>query len=385
MATALVACQENPTIEVHSRGTLLDVQKIGHLELQEICTIMGDSFPDSIARYPVDYYVLTYATTYQGAPIRSQALLLLPCGAAEVNLVGYLHGAIFPENFLGANQKTPSLYRGAASNWEEVRYCGIPFATAGYCVAMPDYIGYGLTSNEEHPFVYYPELFIPNIDALLATKQYFEQQGMVYNGNLFLSGWSEGAGAALSAHQYIERNYADQFQLKGTTALAGPYNFVGFIEEVLRAPDKHFLAAGLYSWAAYSLNKFSGLKRPCDQLFLLPVYDQFTAFNILTSKPGEIFRPYFSENLLNGNDDLFRAIIVKNSFHTGWTPKAPIYLHHGTDDNVVPFFNSQDAFDQLSKRSSEVFLYEYEKGSHHSHVHSYICSSIDDFNSIRKR
>ncbi len=378
-----VSCKENEEIPTLQRGELFSAEKTIEIPAKEIPAIIGDSFPNTLAIYDVEGYRITYSTIYNNEPILSQALLLMPKNASKIHFVSYFHGTNVPIKILGSERKIPSKYDGGKKDWKEVRWCGITFATSGYCVLLPDYIGFGMTAEKEHPFVYYPELFKANIDALLASKKFFQKQKITYNNDLFLAGWSQGAGASLSAHKYIEKDYAHEFKIIASSNLAGPYNFIHFIEDVFSNSNKHYRAAGLYSWAGYVLNKFSGLNRPLDQIFSFPVYDQMSAFDVFTSKPIDLFRDYFIANILNGDDELFRAAILENSFHSGWTPKGFVYLHHGTADDIVPYFNSKDAFDNLNKESENVFFYSYENATHDSHVDEYIKQTISDFNKLR--
>ena len=53
--------------------------------------------------------------------------------------------------------------------------------------------------------------------------------------------------------------------------------------------------------------------------------------------PGQVLDPDFREHFLTDeNDEMQRAI--KNSDRYDWAPHAPVFLHHGTHDDVVPFF-----------------------------------------------
>ena len=377
------SCEKDTKNLVVQRGALVNAEKQFEIPLSEISSVIGDSFPTLLVKHGVKGYKITYGTIYENKPIYSQALLLIPEGVNTIHLVAYFHGTNVPMKISGSDKKTPSNYDGSSKNWREVRFCGITLAMSGYCVLLPDYIGYGITADKEHPFVYYPELFKANIDALLATKKFFQQQHLSYDNRLFLAGWSQGAGASLSAQKYIEANYTDEFKIVASSNLAGPYNFTRFIEDVFTNSNKYYRAVGLYTWAGYALNKFSGLNRPSDQIFTFPVYDQVSAFEVITSKPIDLFREYFINNVLNGDDELFRAIILENSFHCGWDPQGLVFLHHGIADDIVPYFNSEDAFRDLNESSSNVYFYSYENATHDSHLDEYIKRTIEDFNKLK--
>jgi dienelactone hydrolase len=112
----------------------------------------------------------------------------------------------------------------------ETRNIALGWASAGFAVFVPDYIGFGITSDKEHPYLAYDELFKSNVDGLLAVKQFLSQQDITYDNRLFLAGWSQGAGACLSAHKFIQEQYASEFTVTASSSLAGPYNFRHFID-----------------------------------------------------------------------------------------------------------------------------------------------------------
>ena len=47
---------------------------------------------------------------------------------------------------------------------------GLTWASAGYTVFIPDYIGFGLTLGKDHPYLYYPEMFISNDFTVVASS-----------------------------------------------------------------------------------------------------------------------------------------------------------------------------------------------------------------------
>src|SRR5690606_28347671 len=147
-----------------------------------------------------------------------------------------------------------------------------------------------------------PEMFISNIDGLLAVKKVFRQKNIDYDNRLFLAGWSQGAGAALSAHKYIQENYADDFTVVATSGLAGPYHFSHFAETFLERRKESIDALPIFSWGLYSLNKFSALRRPTDQIYTYQVYDQFASILVPSKIPDEIFSDYFLNHWMNGSD-----------------------------------------------------------------------------------
>ena len=211
----------------------------------------------------------------------------------EVDLIAYFHGTEIPSKLLKMENVTPSQYFGDKKTHRDVRNMGLTWAAAGFAVFLPDYIGFGITSQEDHPYVYYPEMFQSNYDGLLAVKSFLKENGYGYDNRLFLTGWSQGAGASLSAHRYIQENHADAFQIIASSGLAGPYNFHRFAMSALANQEEKVDILPILSWGLFALNKYSTLKRPTDQIYAYPVFDQMSALIVPSMIPKDVFNPLF--------------------------------------------------------------------------------------------
>jgi len=366
----LFGCSEkNVPVATRQRGDVLKQEKVRELSIPEIRALVTDSVSDEYLRYPVNCYRLSYSSVYEGDSITTTALMLLPDGAPDTSLCIYMHGTILPIDELTAKQQMPSnFFNSTRPSGGEVATCGLPLASSGFCVVMPDYIGYGTTKEKEHPFVYYPELHFANIDALRALRNVLGLQNSK-SLPVWLGGYSQGGGAALSLHYYIQKDYSTEFSVVSSSCLSGPYNYVGQIEGVLR--ENIPVPSVLISWSAYVLNRFCVHRNP-DQIFSFAVTDQVSAITNFNGKIKDIFRPYFIENVLNGKDVEWIEASKRNSFHEGWTPQGRVFLHHGDKDNVVPYFNTLDAYNGLTAAGGNVTVFTYEGKEHTNVTPSYI-------------
>ena len=383
----LLSCQKEPQILAGKRGDLIDFFQRGSLtkpEVIERITEVTKVASPGFVKYDVTYYSITYRTEYLGQPIDTRGLLILPNGVNTTRLIMYCHGTLAPSATLGADASTPSLYQGSneTSSASEIRNMGLGWAGAGYTVFIPDYIGYGLTSGKEHPYVYYPEMFISNIDGLLAVKQWLKQKGLSYNNRLFLTGWSQGGGASLSTHRYIQEKYPDEFTVVASSNLSGPYNFLRFAESFLTHRSENNEALLVFSWGLYAVNKFSGLRRPTDQIYSYPVYDQLSALVIPSNKPNDIFNQFFLDRFLDSSDVALKAELQKNSFYQGWRPVGKVFLHHGDADQVVAYFNALDARKGLRDAGGDVKLYTYPGGRHETELGKFTVNTLTDFDQL---
>lgn len=374
--------------DTHNRGTLIDAVYKGHLTAGEIAAHADKvSNAGQLVSGGVRYYALTYRTVYKGEPIDSRGLLLVPDDADTTYFLAYFHGTHLPVNlgaFYQSARTSPSNYNGGSTDFLETRNIGLIWASAGFTVFLPDYIGFGATTDKEHPYLVFGEMFRSNIDGLLAAKHFIKEQGTVYDDRIFLSGWSQGGGACLSAHRYIQEQYAGDFKVVASSGLAGPYNFKGFIDTILQKREERLNINNIFSWGVYSLNKFSPeLKRPTDQIFSYAVYDQYAAIFPPSQVPARILNEFFLSHIMDGTDQAFAAVLQQNTFHEGWKPEGRVFLHHGAADNVVYYFNSVHARDGLRAAGGHVTLYSYPDGTHDSEVGNYVSNTLKDFKALQ--
>src|SRR5687768_1537265 len=90
-------------------------------------------------KYDVSTYKLVYKTTYNGQPIEASGLIYIPKGLqGKAPLLSLQHGTTFKKN--DAPSVTGEFY-------------GVElFASSGYISFMPDFIGYGASSQIFHPY-----------------------------------------------------------------------------------------------------------------------------------------------------------------------------------------------------------------------------------------
>ncbi len=370
------------------RGTVIESSANGHIPANEIASKIDKFNAQDIVLHGVTYYSITYRTIYEGKQINSRGLLFVPDDVDSTYLIAYFHGTHIPLNlgeFYSANMETPSNYGGQGNHFLETRNIALSWASAGFTVFLPDYIGFGETADKEHPYLAYDELFKANIDGLLAAKHFLSEKGLAYDNRIFLSGWSQGGGACLSAHKFIQEQYSSEFTVTASSGLAGPYNMKGFIDEILAQKDEDVgIISGVFSWGVYSLNKFSPeLKRPTDQLYSYPVSNQVAAIFTPSKVPSEILHEYFIAHVMDGTDTKFVQVIDRNTFSHGWTPVGKVFLHHGDADNTVYYMNSADAKTGLTAAGGDVTLYTYPGGTHDSELENYVRNTLADFNALK--
>lgn len=395
----------DPDAGLHWRGKLHSVEHIALTDIKTIAENLGDDMNidslhfDKKLKYPVDAYRITYYTQYnldirKAEIVLANALLVVPHGCDKTEFMAYFHGTVMPLPDVTSlfAMGTPSTYDGKIGT-TEVNKCLLPLASSGYCVICPDYTGFGPTADRDHAFIYYPELFMSAYDGVIAGVRAMEDKNYGINrkidGDIWLSGWSQGGGMALYFQRELENNpaYKNKFNIKGTSTLAGPYNIEHFMMDVFQHPDDVYLLMALYGWAGYCVNRFAPeLQRPMDQVFRARIYDQTDSFAIFGSTPHDVYQGFFIQKLIEDKDPIFKQVLRQISTDRDWSPVAPIFLHHGTDDSLVPYFNSVDAYNGLRDSArGGISLFSYKGEDHTTFVPTYISKVIDEFEELKNK
>lgn len=360
----LFSCKKENYLSV-DRGTLLEMKEVKTLSSSKCIELVDSVDISAFANYDVELLEVVYATEYQGNVIETSGILMVPKNAGAFKLVTYCHGTVVPIGMFGQDGGTPSLFSGQSKKYIEIRNVGLTWASAGYTVFMPDYVGYGRTKKTEHPYIYYPELVKSVEDGVVAVKTYLQGLDANFSSNIVFAGYSQGAGAALFAHRkWEEETGFNDFDVLASINLSGPYNFKRFIQSVFEKKDNKEKNIPIYSWAMYSMNRFSELKRPNDYIFSYPVYDQGSAFLPPSTLPSKVFNNFFMQQIVNGNDIEMNALIKRNSIMGEWVPNGKVILFHGGDDTFVPYFNSEDCYANLQQLGADVDLFTYEGKGH---------------------
>ena len=126
--------------------------------------------------------------------------LLIPDGIDKSQLKGvivYFHGTTFRNTLVGSNLDNP-----------ETQLCAQVFASQGYVVLIPDYVGQGVDWQSVHPYVLYPTVSAQTaVDMLAAVKptlrSRFNLTVLDPPLKLFSTGYSEGGAYSLWFNSYL--------------------------------------------------------------------------------------------------------------------------------------------------------------------------------------
>ncbi|WP_240737327.1 alpha/beta hydrolase family protein [Hymenobacter metallicola] len=319
----------------------------------------------ALVRYPIRVYKLTYTThNNTGQNITASGALLVPVTNQPLPLLSYQHGTIRPDD----EDRAPSYYSQSSEVYSAVSV----LASTGYIVSAPDYVGYGASKALPHPYEHAASLASASLDMLRAAREFAAKEKLALNQKNFLLGYSEGGYATMALHKMIEEKAASEFTVTASAPGAGAYHKSAFADYILQS-DQPLNFLSTYVWVLDTYNRMYGLNRPISYYVNEPWATQLQT-NLYGEVPAQaktLFTPTFRQGILDKTDQQMLNAFRDNDIYD-WQPKAPVALFHGTADDYVPFFNSQNAYNAMKARgAANVQLRPIQGGNHFSSAASY--------------
>jgi pimeloyl-ACP methyl ester carboxylesterase len=343
------------------------------------------SINDSLVYQPADYKVtvtrISYRTTLKdGSPITASGVIFLPEQTATHKpypLLSFQHPTAF------SNAEIPTGYNYSSASFSYQLY----FATHGYIVTSPDYVGYGDASSTPHNYEHEQSLAQATIDMLLATKAYLGQQHITSNDQIFLAGYSEGGYATLSSQKLIEKNYSASIKLAGSSCGAGPYAMPAYFHYITRNTTVGGIANQIYAWQTLSYNRIYGINKPIGYFFKAPFAELISqSLDNARTIPLSFDQICTDEFLADIRDpsSAFSQALDDNDLTKWSTPTATQFIHSEKDE-IVPFLTSQQTYASMQRRGSpNLNLIPIKTGGHVPTEVIFMQRSLGWFEHLRK-
>lgn len=353
VATAAPAdhAQAQAQLEERGRGTLVSAEKLYTLETpQAVAAELGAAgFEDDTVRYGVVAYRLVYRTVDPyGRPTTASGLFALPLTTeGRLRAVSFAHGT-------GSHKDdSPSMQRG-----KFVSAPVIAHASAGSAGVAPDYLGMGKGPGL-HPWMDIGSETTASLDMLRAARAFAPRTGHVLERKVMVTGFSQGASAALGLGRALEAGEDRWFRLDALAPVSGAYDFGGTELPALLEGRVEPKSGVLY--AAYTLVAFNRLHHVYDspgEVFRAP-YDStvealfdgaHTGEQLMRGTPGtldELLTEHGRELLAHPTGPLAAALRTTGAVCTGWAPSAPVRLYIATGDEQAVTANTEHCQEAL--------------------------------------
>ncbi len=282
---------------------------------------------------------MQHGVAVQQTPTVASGLLALPHDVGgDLPLVVYEHSTVV------ATQDVPSFHPTGDG------LLAPPFfATDGFAVVAPDYLGLGAAPGP-HPFMQAASEASATLDLLPAADQATAGLGARLSHDVLLSGHSQGGAAAMAAGQALQQGDGT-WRLRALAPMAGP-DELGAAELPAmtdpRAVDPHrasaYLAYLLIEW-----NTLYHLYSEPGQVFTQPYAGTIDALfdgshdvtEIAAALPAsqQLFQPAYLELIAHPSGPLEAALTANDVCR--WAPQVPTQLFAGRADRDVVFANAR--------------------------------------------
>lgn len=314
-------------------GRLESAKPLGTVAVADIAAALAakESLAENVVpRYGVTSYRLEYLTTdADGVEVRASGLVSVPQkpAGAKSPVLSYQHGTIF-------------LDAEAPSNHAVVSEVAVVLASLGYIVVAPDAVGFGASKGVPHPYLLAEPSAASTIDFLTAARFWRSQASVADNGQLFLTGYSEGGYVTMAAHRALQASDSTHLQaLRMVVAGAGPYDVQATMDGLVGIVRAEQPVIGALISPGLLRNLGGTVRREVRRLLLRALI------------PGDADVDYDTRFIDSYLADDVRAIANVSSVYD-WKPNVPVRLYHGRDDRTVPYASSVNTLRAMRDRGA---------------------------------
>ena len=320
-----------------------DLQKLNHVLTAELEGFLASSTMHlsdfqgqmSVPKYPVKLYRVVYPTFIPELNVSAtvSGLIAVPDnGNDSLPVLSYQHGTV-------AHQyECPSVPDSSI----EIRLVIAQYASMGYMVIAPDYVGFGV-SHEPNAYFIKGSTDRTCLDMLSASRQVCKEM-KIKQGPLFLNGSSQGGYTSMSFLRELE---ARNIPVKAAASAAGCADLLATFERWInnsQQSDALFLPA-VVSNLIFAMEYYYGISglsssailpkyySSCTQLYQWKM-DWGTFLTTTTTKVKEILQPGFMATGNTANTRFWQILDHNEAYR--WRCQTPLVMYHGSLDNVVP-------------------------------------------------
>jgi len=281
-------------------------------------------------RYDVASWRIEYTTIdANGSEVRASGLISVPqkpAGSASP-VLSYQHGTIFRDAEAPSNNAVPN----------EV---AVVLASLGYVVLAPDYVGFGTSRGTPHPYLLATPTAAAVNDFLTAGQTWRAQNQVADNGQLFLTGYSEGGYATLAAHRELQASGSPHLaRLRMTVVGAGPYDVQATLDGLIDAVKEKQPVLGALINPGFLRYLGGSAQREVRRAVLRGLL------------PDDADVAYDTRFLDSFFADDTRAILQHSSVYD-WRPQVPVALFHSRNDQTVPYASSVRTLDAMRRQGA---------------------------------
>ncbi|MDP2335604.1 MAG: lipase family protein [Bacteroidota bacterium] len=296
------------------------------------------------ANSDVEVNKITYKTTFKNNNIQASGLICMPKTAGDYPILCFQNGTNTEHRLAPTENPQNEMFMMMES-----------VASMGFIVVMPDYIGFGASSQLAHPYLHAESTTQSILDLLRAVKELGTDAKIIAKPtkNLFIFGYSQGGWATMQLQKTIEKDYSSEFSLVASSCAAGPYSLEymsDFITGKTDYPMPYFLA---YLLNAYQ--KTGLIANPLSDFIQEPYASKIPGLfdgmhsgdainSQLTTKMATLLTPEYRTGFATSTKfSNFKSALKANSIEA-WSISTPTRLYHAANDEYIPVSLSQKMY-----------------------------------------
>lgn len=324
-----------------AQGTIIEDSLMMHLTTEDIDALLAaNGIPSGILplEYGVDVHRIVYDTPDpNGNPTYASGLVFIPKEVeCPMPLFTYLHGT---------KLKKERTFYYLQEEW----FLGAVTAASGYVASLPDYIGLGFSPGL-HPYQHARSEATASIDLLRVARTVCAEEGVGLNGQLFITGYSQGGHATLATHRMIQEELGDEFTVTASAPGSGPYDMSGHQFDMVAAMEPYSVPGYLpYVILSYQ-SVYGGFYDDYSEIFVSPYdetlpplfngeYDMWQVNEAMPEIPRLIINPDYEEAFFSDPEHPFMLALVENDVYD-WVPDAPVLFNYCSSDEEVTYLNT---------------------------------------------
>jgi dienelactone hydrolase len=320
------------------------------------------TFKGLTAASAVDFYdVFYYSSSPNGGLTLLSGVLAVPQHPSKpVPLLAYQHATLIKRT--DAPSQNP--------NDPETLAVAAAYASNGYAVAIADYLGLG-SSTSIQPFLI-DSLTVPGcIDMIKAAQTALVKLDIGINGQLFISGYSQGGHNALAVEHELQEHPQSGLSVTATAALSGAYNLVSpDFFGIASMPDVSHDATVVMAFVIFANNTYEMAPANLADAFEAPwppqiptlfdgsqsqsdIFNDFFHCTSCAPLPSAVINVSFLQTVLEDPTNPL-AVALNQDQQWNWAPAAPTEIGWSATDDLIPPTQSQQAFGFMSAAGAPV-------------------------------
>ena len=332
-------------------------------------SVTGAAILQELIKYSNQTRVTEIVGTYPSIngdwdPIQLSGKVILPTGRKPKRMILVSHYTV------GANREAPS----NCFSLEAI------LANLGYGIILPDYIGYGVTVNEVHPYLVMDLTARNVVDMYLAVRPWLKAVDMEpEESDIILMGYSQGGANTMAVQHLIEMEYSypdddERIDIHRVFAGGGPYDVKATYERFVTTDTAGYPVA--VPLVLQGMIKGNNLKMEMSDMmqdWLCEKMDDWINSKLYSTNQlnkfigTKVTHELLTKEAMDQTSDkvaeLYKAMNANSIISYNWVPNAPVYLMHSMDDETVPYANAANA-----KNKWEYANIKYNFGHYGGHV-----------------